>query len=144
MDDRPDNHPDHDHHADHRPGPDHQHRADRHHRPHPAQRQHDNPRRQHDNQRPQQDNQRAHDSQRPHDNRRPYDSQSADTDVPPEPGGDLGLLVSDQDLEDADDILFAHLPRVVTRQLCGCGEDYPCEQVRYARLIKAAAPRRRR
>ncbi|GAB3186116.1 hypothetical protein FHX75_16100 [Micromonospora palomenae] len=46
-------------------------------------------------------------------------------------------LVSAQDVEDADDILFAHPPRVVTRWLCGCGEDYPCPDVRFARLVRA-------
>ncbi|WP_433228641.1 hypothetical protein ACQP2H_21580 [Micromonospora sp. CA-248260] len=109
---------------------------------HPSRRQHDN-QRPHDNERAQGD-QRAQDSQRAHDNRRPYDSNASDADLPSESGGDLGLLVSDQDVEDADDILFAHPPRVVTRRVCGCGADYPCEQVRYARLIKAAAPRGRR
>ncbi|WP_446210598.1 hypothetical protein [Micromonospora sp. IBSANI012] len=58
-----------------------------------------------------------------------------------QPAGRLGRpepLVSAQDVEDADDILFAHPPRVVTRWLCGCGEDYPCPDVRFARLVRAA------
>ncbi|PTA45279.1 hypothetical protein [Micromonospora sp. RP3T] len=48
-------------------------------------------------------------------------------------------FVSTQDVEDADDILFAHPPRRVVRWVCGCGEDYPCLEVVYARLVKAAA-----
>ncbi|WP_405090480.1 hypothetical protein OG767_23095 [Micromonospora sp. NBC_01392] len=48
-------------------------------------------------------------------------------------------FVSAQDIEDADDILFAHPPRRVVRWLCGCGEDYPCLEVVYARFVKAAA-----
>ncbi|MBM0233149.1 hypothetical protein JNW91_15530 [Micromonospora sp. STR1_7] len=48
-------------------------------------------------------------------------------------------LVSDQDVEDADDILFAHPPRVVRRWLCGCGADYPCTDVRFALLVKSTA-----
>ncbi|MEH1012765.1 hypothetical protein V6U90_06550 [Micromonospora sp. CPCC 206060] len=46
---------------------------------------------------------------------------------------------SRQDLDDADDILFAHPPRQVTRWVCDCGEDYPCNEVRFALLIKKAA-----
>ncbi|WP_328344491.1 hypothetical protein [Micromonospora sp. NBC_00421] len=125
-----DNRPDPDDHPDNRTGPDQQRHADRRHRAHPTRRAHDN--------------QRAHDNHREPDNRRPYDNQRSTADGPPEPGGDLGLLVSDQDVEDADDILFAHPPRVVTHRICGCGDDYPCEQVRYARLIKAVAARGRR
>ncbi|MGC4749304.1 hypothetical protein ACLQ28_27165 [Micromonospora sp. DT201] len=48
-------------------------------------------------------------------------------------------LVSDQDVEDADDMLFAHPPRVVRRWVCGCGADYPCTDVLFARLVKATA-----
>lgn len=48
-------------------------------------------------------------------------------------------LVSDQDVADADDILFAHPPRVVRRWVCGCGVDYPCPDVLFARLVKATA-----
>lgn len=62
---------------------------------------------------------------------RPGDDQPAGR-----PGGPVPL-VSAQDVEDADDILFAHPPRVVTRWLCGCGEDYPCPDVRFARLVRA-------
>ncbi|KKK04446.1 hypothetical protein [Micromonospora sp. HK10] len=47
-------------------------------------------------------------------------------------------FASAQDIEDADDILFAHPPRRVVRWLCGCGEDYPCPEVAFARLVKAA------
>ncbi|MEU7574838.1 hypothetical protein [Micromonospora sp. NPDC049240] len=50
-------------------------------------------------------------------------------------------FASAQDIEDADDILFAHPPRRVVRRLCGCGEDYPYLEVVYARLVKAAATR---
>ncbi|MFG2050151.1 hypothetical protein ACGFIW_22310 [Micromonospora sp. NPDC048935] len=31
--------------------------------------------------------------------------------------------MSDQDVEDADDVVFAHPPRVVRRWLCECGVD---------------------
>ncbi|MGC4875214.1 hypothetical protein ACLQ26_02950 [Micromonospora sp. DT43] len=48
-------------------------------------------------------------------------------------------LVSAQDVEDADDTLFAHPPRVVRRWVCGCGMDYPCTDVLFARLVKATA-----
>lgn len=48
-------------------------------------------------------------------------------------------FISAQDIEDADDILFAHPPRRVVRSVCGCGEYYPCLEVVYARLVKAAA-----
>ncbi|PYC70418.1 hypothetical protein C7C45_13645 [Micromonospora arborensis] len=51
----------------------------------------------------------------------------------------LPHLVSDQDVEDADDMLFAHPPRVVRRWVCGCGADYPCTDVLFARLVKATA-----
>ncbi|MFF4890829.1 hypothetical protein [Micromonospora chersina] len=50
-------------------------------------------------------------------------------------------FVSRQDLDDADDILFAHPPRKVTRWLCGCGEDYPCPDVRFAQLVRHARVR---
>ncbi|MEU4369602.1 hypothetical protein [Micromonospora chersina] len=49
--------------------------------------------------------------------------------------------MSRQDLDDADDILFAHPPRKVTRWLCGCGEDYPCPDVRFAQLVRHASVR---
>ncbi|MEH0934904.1 hypothetical protein [Micromonospora psammae] len=45
-------------------------------------------------------------------------------------------FVSTQDLADADDILFAHPPRPVSRWVCGCGEDYPCPEVRFALLVR--------
>ncbi|MGC4811816.1 hypothetical protein ACLQ29_14940 [Micromonospora sp. DT228] len=47
--------------------------------------------------------------------------------------------MSDQDVEDADDVLFAHPPRVVRRWLCECGADYPCTDVRFALLVKSSA-----
>ncbi|MEH1169081.1 hypothetical protein V6V47_27240 [Micromonospora sp. CPCC 205539] len=47
--------------------------------------------------------------------------------------------MSDKDIEDADDILFAHPPRVVRRWVCDCGVDYPCPDVLFARLVKATA-----
>ncbi|BCJ61226.1 hypothetical protein [Micromonospora endophytica] len=50
-------------------------------------------------------------------------------------------LGSPQDLEDADDILVAHAPRTVSRMICGCGEDYPCSEVHFAQLVKAAVVR---
>lgn len=43
---------------------------------------------------------------------------------------------SPQDIEDADDALFAHAPMQVVRWVCGCGEDYPCGEVRFALLVK--------
>ena len=46
---------------------------------------------------------------------------------------------SPADLEDADDILHAHLPRQVLRVECGCGEPWPCAEVRFAELVKRAA-----
>jgi hypothetical protein len=45
---------------------------------------------------------------------------------------------SPEDAEDAEDILFAHPSRQVTRQKCACGEEYPCAEVRLARLVKDA------
>ncbi|MER7891047.1 hypothetical protein ABTX15_14605 [Micromonospora sp. NPDC094482] len=67
-------------------------------------------------------------------------------DQPDEPANDPAAhrrpdhrLVSDQDVEDADDILFAHPPRVVRRWLCGRGADYPCPDVRFALLVKSTA-----
>ncbi|MGK5518043.1 hypothetical protein ACSNN9_01660 [Micromonospora sp. URMC 107] len=47
-------------------------------------------------------------------------------------------MASAQDVEDADDVLFAHPPRPVTRWMCGCGEPYPCPEVSFARLVKHA------
>ncbi|SCL69472.1 hypothetical protein GA0070606_5091 [Micromonospora citrea] len=47
-------------------------------------------------------------------------------------------FASAQDVEDADDVLFAHPPRPVTRWMCGCGEPYPCPEVRFAHLVKHA------
>ncbi|SCL15843.1 hypothetical protein GA0070616_0848 [Micromonospora nigra] len=47
-------------------------------------------------------------------------------------------FVSAQDVEDADDVLFAHPPRPVTRWMCGCGEPYPCPEVSFAHLVKHA------
>jgi hypothetical protein len=43
---------------------------------------------------------------------------------------------SKEDLEDADDILFAHPPMKVTRWFCHCGQPYPCDEVRFAMLVK--------
>lgn len=60
---------------------------------------------------------------------------------PPPPDDTTTALASAEDIADADDILFCHPPRVVTRWLCGCGEDYPCFDVRFARLVKAARVR---
>lgn len=60
-------------------------------------------------------------------------------DDPPARQGPDHRLVSDQDVEDADDILFAHPPRVVRRWLCECGADYPCPEVRFALLVKSTA-----
>lgn len=48
----------------------------------------------------------------------------------------LSDFASAQDVEDADDILFAHPARRVVRLVCGCGEDYPCPEVRFALLVK--------
>ncbi|MEU3456106.1 hypothetical protein ABZ671_21290 [Micromonospora sp. NPDC006766] len=48
------------------------------------------------------------------------------------------ILASRQDLEDAADILFAHPPRQVTRWVCGCGADFPCPEVLFARLVRTA------
>jgi hypothetical protein len=50
-------------------------------------------------------------------------------------------FASRQDLEDADDVLFAHPPRKVTRWLCDCGEEYPCSEVRFAQLVRHASVR---
>ena len=50
-------------------------------------------------------------------------------------------FVSEQDIEDADDILFAHPARRVSRWVCGCGEDYPCPEVRFALLVKGLTNR---
>ncbi|TWJ20523.1 hypothetical protein [Micromonospora endolithica] len=54
------------------------------------------------------------------------------------------MLASTEDMRDADDILFAHPPRTVTRWRCGCGEDYPCPEVRFAQLVKRATVRSER
>ncbi|WP_422735996.1 hypothetical protein ACN263_20545 [Micromonospora sp. WMMD729] len=61
------------------------------------------------------------------------------TDPPPAAPPPARRLVSAQDVEDADDTLFAHPPRVVRRWVCGCGADYPCTDVLFARLVKATA-----
>lgn len=50
----------------------------------------------------------------------------------------LSDFASAEDLEDADDILFAHPARRVIRLVCGCGDDYPCPEVRFALLVKGA------
>ncbi len=52
-------------------------------------------------------------------------------------------LPSAEDLEDAEDILFAHPPRQIIRWYCACGSDYPCAEVQWAHLVKglAEAPR---
>ncbi|QOC91129.1 hypothetical protein [Micromonospora craniellae] len=50
-------------------------------------------------------------------------------------------LASAEDVADADDILIAHAPRAVSRLRCGCGDDYPCAEVRFATLVKAATVR---
>jgi hypothetical protein len=47
-------------------------------------------------------------------------------------------IPSQQDLEEAEDILFTHPPRAVARLICACGADYPCEEVRFAHLIREA------
>ncbi|MFF5172156.1 hypothetical protein ACFY3U_05930 [Micromonospora sp. NPDC000089] len=47
-------------------------------------------------------------------------------------------IASAQDIEDADDVLFAHPARRVTRWRCDCGDDYPCPEVRFALLVKHA------
>ncbi|TYB36594.1 hypothetical protein FXF50_18830 [Micromonospora sp. AP08] len=60
---------------------------------------------------------------------------------PPATGQTGRTFVSRQDLDDADDILFAHPPRKVTRWLCGCGEDWPCPDVRFAQLVRHARVR---
>ncbi|MFI6329561.1 hypothetical protein ACIBBG_14825 [Micromonospora chersina] len=61
-------------------------------------------------------------------------------DVPPSRRASRSF-VSRQDLDDADDILFAHPPRKVTRWLCGCGEDCPCPDVRFVQLVRHASVR---
>ncbi|KXK59778.1 hypothetical protein AWW66_22400 [Micromonospora rosaria] len=48
-------------------------------------------------------------------------------------------FVSRRDVEDAEDVLFAHPPRRVSRLLCACGEWYPCDEVRFAHLVMGAA-----
>ncbi|MCX5066299.1 hypothetical protein OOJ91_10465 [Micromonospora lupini] len=58
---------------------------------------------------------------------------------PPDERPSAQRLVSAQDVEDADDTLFAHPPRVVRRWVCECGADYPCTDVLFARLVKATA-----
>jgi hypothetical protein len=45
---------------------------------------------------------------------------------------------SQEDLDDADDILFAHPPMRVVRWFCHCGQPYPCDEVRFALLVKGA------
>lgn len=56
---------------------------------------------------------------------------------PPQPQPPDFLSV--QDLEDAEDILFAHPPKRVVTVVCTCGEPYPCPDVRWARLIRQVA-----
>lgn len=48
-------------------------------------------------------------------------------------------FLSVQDVEDAEDILFAHPPMRVVTVVCTCGEAYPCRDVRWARLVKQVA-----
>jgi hypothetical protein len=66
------------------------------------------------------------------------DDRPDDTATSPNDQPDRSIFVSAQDVEDADDTLFAHPPRRVTRWLCDCGEDYPCTDVRFALLVKHA------
>jgi hypothetical protein len=47
-------------------------------------------------------------------------------------------IPSQQDLDDAEFILFAHPPRQVARLVCACGADYPCDDVRFAHLVREA------
>lgn len=51
----------------------------------------------------------------------------------------MDIVPSDEDLDDAEDILFAHPPRRISRLVCRCGEDYPCLDVRWALLVKRLA-----
>lgn len=59
---------------------------------------------------------------------------SATPAVPPSPD-----FLSAEDIEDAEDILFAHPPKRLAVVVCDCGEEYPCLEVRWARLIKQVA-----
>ncbi|GAB3810849.1 hypothetical protein [Micromonospora zhanjiangensis] len=43
---------------------------------------------------------------------------------------------SQQDLDDADFVLFAHPPKAIAKLVCACGDDYPCDEVRFAQLVK--------
>jgi hypothetical protein len=45
-------------------------------------------------------------------------------------------IPSPQDLDDAEFVLSAHPPRAVARLVCACGDDYPCDEVRFAQLVK--------
>ncbi|MGW4465844.1 hypothetical protein [Micromonospora sp. NPDC004704] len=48
-------------------------------------------------------------------------------------------FLSEEDLEDADDILRAHAPMRVAVVNCTCGAAYPCLEVQWARLIRQVA-----
>ncbi|GAB3802825.1 hypothetical protein [Micromonospora zhanjiangensis] len=50
---------------------------------------------------------------------------------PPDHGGP-----STQDLDNADLVLASHSPVAVAWLACACGEDYPCDEVRFAQLVK--------
>ncbi|GAB3803418.1 hypothetical protein [Micromonospora zhanjiangensis] len=45
-------------------------------------------------------------------------------------------MPSRQDIEDADFVLFAHPPKAIAKLVCACGDDYPCDEVRFAQLVK--------
>ncbi|GAB3807571.1 hypothetical protein [Micromonospora zhanjiangensis] len=53
-----------------------------------------------------------------------------------EPDQPDDAIPSQQDLDDAEFVLAAHPPRAVARLVCACGEDYPCDEVRFAQLVK--------
>ncbi|MEV4628436.1 hypothetical protein AB0J90_19420 [Micromonospora sp. NPDC049523] len=55
-------------------------------------------------------------------------------DKPPPPD-----FLSEENLEDASDILVAHAPMRVAIVKCTCGAAYPCLEVQWARLIKQVA-----
>ncbi|WP_326556828.1 hypothetical protein [Micromonospora sp. NBC_01796] len=48
-------------------------------------------------------------------------------------------FLSEEDLEDADDILRTHAPMRIATVNCTCGAAYPCTDVQWARLITQVA-----
>jgi hypothetical protein len=61
------------------------------------------------------------------------------SETPPQPPPPPPDFLSEEDLEDARDILSAHAPMRIAVVNCSCGQAYPCLDVQWARLIEQVA-----